>query len=182
MQGRFYPAVSCTIFLAMQVMDDDTLLEELPAARVLPEWIDGNGHMNVAYYVLAFDKALDGFCERIGVGWGAIKERNQSIFVLETHVTYQQEVVQGDPLRFTLQLIDFDDKRFHYFMRMHHAVKGYLAATSEQIALHVSLDTRRAAAMPRGSLEMLADLHARHKDLPRPPELGRVIAIRRKSG
>jgi len=161
-------------------MEQNDPFLELTRFHVLPEWIDGNGHMNVAYYVLAFDKALDRFCDRVGVGWDAIRERNDSIFVLETHVTYQNEVVEGDPLRFTLQLLDLDEKRFHYFMRMYHADKGYLAATSEQIALHVGLDNRRAKPMPKRSLEELSAIHALHRDLPRPPEAGRVIGIRRK--
>ncbi|MCW5730486.1 MAG: thioesterase family protein [Alphaproteobacteria bacterium] len=154
--------------------------EELARSRVLPEWIDSNGHMNVAYYVLAFDQALDRFCDHVGIGWSSIKERNESVFVLETHVTYQQEVMVNDPLRITLQMLDFDEKRVHFFMRMFHAEKGYLAATSEQIMLHVGLEQRRAAPMPLSSREMLARIFEFHRTLPRPPEAGRVIGIRRK--
>ena len=153
---------------------------DLPPARVLPEWIDGNGHMNVAYYVLAFDQALDLFCNYIGIGWKAIPERNQSIFVLETHVIYCQEVICDDPLRFSLQIIDYDEKRLHYFMRMFHAEKDYLAATSEQIALHVSLQGRRAAPMPLPSLEKLSKIHALHQQFTTPSEVGRAIGLRRK--
>lgn len=155
--------------------------EELARARVLPEWIDSNGHMNVAYYVLAFDQALDRFCDFVGIGWSSIKERNESVFVLESHVTYQQEVVADDPLRITLQVLDFDEKRLHYFMRMFHAEKGFLAATSEQIALHVGLEQRRASPMPKSSQAILADFFAFHRTLPRPPEAGRVIGIRRRA-
>jgi acyl-CoA thioesterase FadM len=87
---------------------------ELAPSRVKPEWIDYNGHMNVAYYVLAFDKALDNFCDRIDVGAAYVKRTNQSIFTLEMHVHYRQEVLEGDPLRFTFQLLDADEKRMHY--------------------------------------------------------------------
>lgn len=155
--------------------------KNLTHGTVLPEWIDGNGHMNVAYYVLAFDQALGTFCDYLDVGWSAIQKRNDSIFVLENHITYQNEVLSGDDLRFTLQVLDIDEKCFHYFMRMYHASKNYLAATAEQIALHVGLDDRRAKPMPPTSQEKLAAIFARHKTLPRPPEVGRAIGIRRRA-
>ncbi len=154
---------------------------ELPSARVLPEWIDYNGHMNVAYYVLAFDKTLDRFCDRIDIGADYVRRTNQSIFTLEMHVHYVQEVVEGDPLRFSFQLLDADEKRFHYFMRMYHGEKGYLAATCEQVALHVDLGSRKTAHFPAEPLERLTTLLEEHARLPRPAQAGSVIAIRRRS-
>lgn len=157
---------------------DDAL--ELPPARVLPEWIDYNGHMNVAYYVLAFDKALDRYCDSIDIGAAYVKRTNQSIFTLEMHVHYAQEVLEGDTLRFTFQMLDADEKRFHYFMRMYHGEKGYLAATCEQISLHVDLSTRRTAAFPPEPFTKLKALLDGHAGLPRPKEAGSVIGIRRR--
>lgn len=161
-------------------MKDFDPYSDLQPAEVLPEWIDGNGHVNVAYYVLAFDRALDSFCDYVGIGWKAIPERNQSIFVLETHVSYIKEVVNGDPLKFTLQLLDHDEKRLHFFMRMLHGTENYLAATSEQIALHVDLSNRRGAPMPKEAQERLARIFTLHKTFPLPPEAGRKIGIRRR--
>jgi acyl-CoA thioester hydrolase len=154
----------------------------LNRSKVLPEWIDYNGHMNVAFYVLAFDKALDDFAERYDLALDYMKRSNCSTFVLETHVTYQQEVLQGDPLHFTLQLLDVDAKRLHYFMRMYHAEQGYLAATSEQLMVHIDMAERRTAPMPAATLARLEGLKAEHARLPRPPEAGSIIGIRRKSG
>lgn len=153
---------------------------ELSGQRVLPEWIDYNGHMNVAYYVLAFDKATDRLFDLLDLGVDYVKRTNNSTFVLETHVTYAREVHEGDPLRFTAQLLDYDAKRLHYFLNMYHAEEGYLSATSEQIALHVSLDTRRSAPMPAAQLERLAHVMAAHQGLAKPPQAGRVIGIPRK--
>ncbi len=153
---------------------------ELARSRVLPEWIDYNGHMNVAYYVLAFDQSLDSFCDRMDLGRAHVERTGNSIFVLETHVTYVQEVVLNDPLLFTLQMLDSDAKRFHYFIRMYHAERGYLAATSEQISLHVSLTNRRSTPMPPATAKGLADLAQAHRSLPRPEQAGHVIGIRHK--
>jgi acyl-CoA thioester hydrolase len=154
----------------------------LTRSKVLPEWIDYNGHMNVAFYVLAFDKALDSFCERYDLSLEYMKRENGSTFVLEAHVTYLQEVLQGDPLHFTLQLLDVDAKRLHYFMRMYHADNGFLAATSEQqLMVHVNMADRRVAPMAAETLARLEALKAEHAKLPRPEQSGSVIGIRRKS-
>lgn len=152
---------------------------EIHRATVLPEWIDGNGHMNVAYYVLAFDQALDRFCAPpIDIGWDYAHRTDHSTFVLEMHVTYLREVVAGDPLIFTLQVLDFDAKRLHHFMRMYHRDPGYLAATSEQVMLHVSLASRRAAPWPVAAAERLGALFETHKGLPRPQQAGHAIGLR----
>jgi acyl-CoA thioester hydrolase len=153
---------------------------DLPGQRVLPEWIDYNGHMNVAYYVLAFDKATDRLFDLLDLGADYAKRTSNSSFVLETHVTYAQEVHEGDPLRFTAQLLDYDAKRLHYFLQMFHAEEGYLSATSEQIALHVSLDTRRTAPIPPDQLARLSAVMAAHQGLAKPRQAGSVIGIRRK--
>jgi acyl-CoA thioester hydrolase len=149
--------------------------------HVLPEWIDLNGHMNVAYYVLAFDRALDDACGVLGIDWNYTKRVEAGIFVLEAHVTYQREVMNGDPLRFTFQLLDWDDKRMHYFLAMYHADQNFMAATSEQVALHMDLKLRRSSPFPVETQDRLTEMAARHRSLPRPPQVGRTIGLRRKA-
>jgi len=154
---------------------------EIYQTSVLPEWIDYNGHMNVAYYVLAFDKATDEFFDFIDVGVDYVEREEKSFFVLETHVNYIAEVKQNDPLRFTFQLIDWDEKRLHYYFEMFHEEDGYLAATSEQLGIHINMKTRRSEAMPpqiQQRLSVIADVHS---GLGTPDRVGGAIAIRRKS-
>lgn len=148
--------------------------------NVLPDWIDYNGHMNVGFYSVAFDRAFDKVCEALDLSFDYVRRTNGSIFVLETHVTYQQEVKQGDPLAFTFQMLDADDKRMHFFMVMRHEREGFVAATSEQLALHVDLGARRAAAFPEEQRRRVSALRDAHRSLPRPAEVGRIIGIRRK--
>jgi acyl-CoA thioester hydrolase len=147
---------------------------------VLPEYIDGNGHMNVGYYTLLFDKALDRPWERLGIYSELQLKTGISSFTLESHLTYQRELKLGDALQFNLQLLDYDAKRIHYFMRMHHATDGYLAATCEQISICMDMNLRRSAAWSNAALANIAALFERHKDRPRPPEAGRAIGIRTK--
>lgn len=152
----------------------------LPSSRVLPEWIDYNGHMNVAYYVLAFDHGVDAMLEMFEIGFDYMQREGASQFVLENHVTYLQELTDGDPLRITLQLLDYDTKRVHYFMSMYHEQKGYLAATSEQIAMHVDLEARRPTPFPESLQRRLAAIMDSHGQTPRPVQVGKAIGIRRK--
>jgi len=165
-------------------LDPDQELPARPLALheevVRPEWIDYNGHMNVAYYVLAFDHATDRLLDLIGLGMDYARSSGHSTFVLETHVTYAQEVKLRDRLRFRAQLLDADAKRLHYFIEMHQGKDGYLAATSEQIALHVDLAARRGAPIPDAAMRRVQALLAVHRDLPRPEAAGRVIGIRRE--
>ena len=152
---------------------------ELAALTVLPEWIDYNGHMNVAYYVLAFDHGVDAFMEFIGISPPYIEKRRGSAFTLEMHVSYIRELRLGDPLRLNCQLLDFDTKRAQYFLRMHHAEEDYLAAVSEQIMVHVDLETRRSSEFPDDVRLALTNLMNAHHNLPRPEQSGSVIGIRR---
>lgn len=154
---------------------------QLHESVVLPEWIDYNGHMNVAFYVLAFDQATDAFLDHIGLDHGYKKAANCTTFVVDMNVCYLGEVLEGDPLRFTTQLIHADEKRLHYFHRMYHAEKGFLAATNELMTVHISLETRRVAPMRDDILNRVESLRVQHAMLPYPAQAGRLIAIRSKS-
>jgi len=153
---------------------------ECPEVKVRKDWIDYNGHMNMAFYNVVFDKGVDHVFDGLGIGAAYMSETNGSCFTMEIHVTYAQEVVLDDPLRVTAQLIDADQKRLHLFLQMFHAEKGYLAATMEQMVLHVDLKERRAAPMPESIQTSVQSLREAHDKLDIPPQVGSVIGIRRK--
>ena len=83
--------------------------------RVEPQWIDYNGHLNVAYYNVLFDRAIDEVYELIGLGPTYLERHKHSTMVAEAHVRYLREVHQDDPVRVTVQLLDYDAKRIHLF-------------------------------------------------------------------
>lgn len=144
---------------------------------VQPEWIDYNGHMNLAYYMLAFDHATDAFFDFVGLGEAYLKASNASTFTLEGHITYDRELMAGSPMRFETQLLAHDAKRLHYIHFMYHADEGYLASTNELISLHVDMTARRSAPMPGTVVTRLDAIAATHDKLPRPEQAGRVISI-----
>lgn len=151
----------------------------LHSETVQPDWIDYNGHMNLAYYMLAFDHATDAFFDFVGLGEAYLKANNASTFTLEGHITYDRELMVGAPMRFETQLLAHDAKRLHYIHFMYHAADGYLASTNELISLHVDMTARRSAAIPDDVIARLDAVAARHDKLPRPEQAGRAISIAR---
>ncbi|MGH6946636.1 MAG: thioesterase family protein [Kiloniellales bacterium] len=143
---------------------------------VRPEWIDYNGHMNVAYYVLAFDFAVDAFMDFLGLDRAYREKSGNSTFAVEAHVTYRREVLAGAPLLFESLLLAHDDKRLRQFQRMRHAEEGFLAATCEWLTLHVDLAARRVTPFPPHILARLDEVAAAHRRLPPPPEAGEAIS------
>ena len=148
---------------------------QLHAETVRPEWIDYNGHMNVAYYLLAFDHATDAVLDHFGIGKDYAESVGRSMFVVEAHLTYAREVTQGDGLRFTSTILGADAKRLHLFHEMRHAGQGFLAATAEFLLLHVDLADRRAAPFAGETRARLAAAAEAHAERPRPPQAGRAV-------
>ena len=145
--------------------------------RIEPQWIDYNGHLNVAYYNVLFDRAVDEVYELIGLGPGYLERHKHSTMVVEAHVRYLRELHDGDPVRVTVQLLDYDAKRIHLFEQLLHATENWVSATSESMTLHVDMTARKVAPFPDDVLRALAAMKAAHARLPRPEAAGRRIAM-----
>lgn len=144
---------------------------------VLPEWIDINGHMNVAWYVLAFDLGVDALWDGLGITAEYIEQSAGSTFAVECHITYQRELVEGDPYVVTSQILGYDGKRIHQFQRLYHAEKNFLAATAEWMNLHVDLTARRVSPWPESILARLAEYASRQSSQTYPAEAGKRMQI-----
>jgi acyl-CoA thioester hydrolase len=144
---------------------------------VKPEWIDINGHMNVAYYVLAFDLAVDTLWAQFGISDEYIRNTRGSTFAVESHVSYLRELKEGEPYCIQSQILAYDEKRIHHFQRMFHADDEYLAATAEWMNLYVDLDTRRVSAWPDAVLQSLGEQARKQESRPFPVEAGRQMAV-----
>jgi len=145
--------------------------------RVEPGWIDYNGHLNMAYYNVLFDRAVDEAFDLLGCGLAYLKATNHSTFTAEAHVRYLRELQSGDPVRVTFQLLDYDAKRIHYFEELRHAEDGWLSATSENMTLHVDMAARKTAPFPDAIIARLARMKAAHAKLAIPDGAGRRIAM-----
>ncbi|QPC41875.1 thioesterase family protein [Kaustia mangrovi] len=148
---------------------------------VEPQWIDYNGHLNMAYYNVLFDHGVDEAFAGLGLGPDYVKTHNASFYTMEVHLTYLRELMEGDPVSITLQMLDCDAKRCHFIQSMYHATEGYLAATSEQICMHVDMGLKKSAPFPAEIHDNIKAMQERHAALPRPPQVGHVIGIPRKA-
>jgi len=101
-------------------------------------------------------------------------------FTGDFHIRYVREVMQGDPLRFTQQIVEYDEKRVHYWMEMVHAEKGYLAAEAEAITLHIDAGARKVAPFAPEIYDRIKATYEAHRHLPLPENLGRQIRVKRR--
>ncbi len=146
--------------------------------RLEAGWVDYNGHLNMAYYHVLFDRAVDEAFEVIGLGPDYLKTRGASFFTAELHTVYMRELPGDAVTRTTVRIVDYDAKRIHAYFEAHHLAEGWVAATCEQLFLHVDMGTRRVAPFPEDVVAKLAAVKAVHDRLPRPSALGRSIGIK----
>lgn len=152
-----------------------------PVRAVPPEWIDYNGHMNVAYYGLAFDQALDHVLEyTLGIGPSFVRASGFGPYVVQNHVHYLAELLEGDRLRVEVLVHDADAKRVHVYLEMRRDADNALVATSEQLLVNVDLSTRRSAPYPEDRRVRIENLRRAHAALPRPDRIGAPLGIRRQ--
>ncbi|KQT51043.1 hypothetical protein ASG43_06335 [Aureimonas sp. Leaf454] len=148
--------------------------------RVLPEWIDLNGHLNLAYYHVLFDQAAGEALDALGLKREDVPRTLRSTFVAESHVVYLRELHEGAVVHVDTRIVDFDDKRMHIYQELHHA-DGWLAATVEAMVLSIDLSGPRVAAWTpeiRAAIEAAAAAGAA---LPAPAGIGRRVGIPRKA-
>ena len=118
----------------------------LTSQKILKDWTDYNNHMNVAYYVLIFDLyGAEKLMTLFNMGEASAKNTKKSTMVVESHITYNQEVKEGDEVDVNLLHFDHDKKRLHYKLEMIHKEKKYLASTIEILSLYVDLEKRKVS-------------------------------------
>lgn len=120
--------------------------------RVKPEWVDHYGHMNLAYYLVAFDMATDVLWPKLNLG-KRFRERGLGTFCAESWQAYTREVVLDQPLACDSEVLSFDDKRLLCRHVMYHAEEGWEVAQNEVLYLCVDLEKRRVAPWPDDVLE-----------------------------
>jgi acyl-CoA thioester hydrolase len=145
------------------------------------QWIDYNGHFNMAYYGVLFDRAADEMFLLMGLGPDYVKKTNNSFFTLETHTSYLREVAPTDVVAIESQIIESDHKRVHYVQQMKHASEGWIACVLEVMVSHVDLNTHKTSPFPAHVLADVKAMAAAHKGLPLPAQVGHKIGIPRKA-
>tara|TARA_Y100001968_G_C18884164_1_gene493075 strand:+ start:58 stop:528 length:471 start_codon:yes stop_codon:yes gene_type:complete len=144
----------------------------LTSQKIIKDWTDYNNHMNVAYYVLIFDiYGAEVLMNKFKMGEHSAKTTKKSTMVVESHITYNQEVNEGDEVDVNLTYFDHDKKRLLYKMEMIHKEKKYLASTIEILALYVDLGQRKVAEFENEKIKIMDDYIKENKNNFRSEEL-----------
>ncbi len=148
-----------------------------PQARLEPEWIDYNGHLNMAYYNVLFDRGSDHAFDLLGCGAAYREARDLSLYTAEIHVAYLRELRPDALVSVGFQLLEHDEKRLRIFQTLDHA-DGWTAATCEALYLHVDMSGPRVAPFPPDVMAGIEEMMEAHRVLPVPAAAGKGIALR----
>jgi carnitine 3-dehydrogenase len=168
---------------ARVMADDDDLSRplRLHSGRVLPEWVDYNGHAHESRFLQVFGDASDALLRYIGID-SAYLAAGGSYYTVETHLSHLREASAGEDLHVTTQVLGFDDKRLHLFHELYRSADDVLLATAEQMLLHVDTTERRAHAARPHILARIAKLADAHAILPTPERAGRAVGVPMRPG
>ena len=129
----------------------------LTTKKIIKEWTDYNGHMNLSYYILIFDIGAEVILSRFKMGEHSAKTTKKSTMVVETHTTYNQEVKEGDEVDVFISYFDHDNKRLHYKLEMYDKNKNTLSATTEVLALYIDLNIRKVTEFEPEKIKIMND-------------------------
>src|SRR5262245_27291970 len=144
---------------------------------IRPEWVDYNGHMRDAFYLLLFSYAVDALMDHLGLDSAARQASGNSLFSLEVHLNYLHEVKEGTAVEVATQLLGFGAKRLHIHHSLHRAGEAQALAACEQMLLHVRMDGPKSTPFTGELLRRVEELAQAHRGLPRPEHVGRVIGL-----
>ena len=119
------------------------------------EWTDYNKHMNVAYYVLVFDESWEVMLQKFKMGEDSAKTTSMSTMVVETYITYNNEVKEGEEVEVFLTYFDHDKKRLHYKLEMIEKSSKKLSATIELLSLYVDLKKRKVSEFEEEKINLM---------------------------
>ena len=128
----------------------------LSSQKIIKEWIDYNNHMNVSYYLLIFDKyGADTLNDIFKMGEHSAKTTGKSTMIVESNITYNQELKVDDEVDINLIFFDHDKKRLQYKLEMIHKEKKFLVSTIETLSLYVDLNQRKVAEFEDEKVKMM---------------------------
>ena len=137
----------------------------LTSQKIIKDWTDYNGHMNVAYYVLIFDVyGAEMLMEKFKMGESAAKNEKKSTMVVQSHITYDNELLEGEEVDRNLTFIKQNKKRLSYKLEMIQKKKKFLASTIEVLSLHVDLKERKVCEFDNDRSNLMNDFINKNKE------------------
>ena len=127
----------------------------LSTTKIINNWTDYNGHMNLAFYILVFDKGAENILSKFQMGEQSAKTTKKSTMAVESHTTYNNEVKENEEVDVYLSYFDHDKKRLHYKLEMHEKSKNILSATTEVLSLYIDLNIRKVAEFESDKVKIM---------------------------
>ena len=156
-------------------------LEPVHRTIIRPEWLDYNGHLNEAYYLLVFSHATDALLDLIGMDDGWRRAHRMTVYTLETHLRYLREVGVDARVEVDCRILQLDAKRLHLFHQMRGAGETALLATAEMLLVSIDATGPRSAPWADPVRAVLDRLQAAHAERPWPEGAGRSISLGKPS-
>tara|TARA_B100001029_G_scaffold96143_1_gene78941 strand:+ start:102 stop:569 length:468 start_codon:yes stop_codon:yes gene_type:complete len=127
----------------------------LSTTKIINNWTDYNGHMNLAFYILVFDKGAENILSKFQMGEQSAKTTGKSTMAVESHTTYNNEVKENEEVDVYLSYFDHDKKRLHYKLEMYEKSKNILSATTEVLSLYIDLNIRKVAEFESDKVKIM---------------------------
>ena len=127
----------------------------LSTTKIINNWTDYNGHMNLAFYILVFDKGAEEILSKFKMGEQSAKTTKKSTMAVESHTTYNNEVKENEEVNIYLSYFDHDKKRLQYKLEMYEKSKNILSATTEVLSLYIDLNIRKVAEFENEKLMIM---------------------------
>ena len=121
--------------------------------KIIKDWIDYNGHMNLSYYILVFDMGAEVILSKFEMGEHSAKTTKKSTMVVETRTNYLKEVKENEEVIISLSYFDHDKKRLHYKLEMYEKSNNNLSATTEVLALYMNLNERKVSEFEKEKIK-----------------------------
>ena len=125
--------------------------------KIIKDWIDYNGHMNLSYYILVFDMGAEVILSKFEMGEHSAKTTKKSTMVVETRTNYLKEVKENEEVIISLSYFDHDKKRLHYKLEMHEKSTNNLSASTEVLALYMNLNERKVSEFEKEKIKIMDD-------------------------
>jgi acyl-CoA thioester hydrolase len=136
----------------------------LKSQKIIEEWVDYNNHLNMTYYILIFDQALEVILEKFKMGADSAKNEKRSTMVVETNTKYINEVQEGNEVDILLTFFDHDKKRLQLKMEMVKKKTKRILASIEWLSLYVNLETRKVTEFENEKIEIMDRFILQNKD------------------
>jgi acyl-CoA thioester hydrolase len=145
--------------------------------EIQPEWVDYNGHLRDAFYLLIFSYATDALMDRLGLDEAGRARTGHTLYTLECHLNYLDEVKLGEAVEVRTQLLAHDRKRLHIHHSLHRVGVAASLAESEQMLMNIDTANSRSAVFDEQVMQQVLALAEAHRELAQPACVGSVIGL-----